>query len=313
MQARCSEIWPSPREPIRVLAVRARYAPGLLAALGVAIVSACAYGGPRSPAEARVASAHVGTSAKRPATKQAAPSDEENAEEPAHTERPTHVDAGGGNEPFREPVTDKLGSSAPAVRFAEMSQAECLREVERDSVALKRETKAEDGIATPVRITGPLRGVKFVVPGPSSKFGVLDCRLGLALDELAGSLASYDVVAVHVDNFYRPHAKLPGKSKNSQHAFGLAADITSIELKDGRKLTPVEDWRAEIGETPCGPAAVMSGDASSAADATMLRNVVCDVARKGLFHDVLTPSFNAAHKSHFHFDIKHNTAHQALR
>ena len=40
---------------------------------------------------------------------------------------------------------------------------------------------------------------------------------------------------------------------------------------------------------------------------------MCEVARKGLFHDVLTPSFNAAHRTHFHFDIKEKDAHQAVR
>jgi hypothetical protein len=31
--------------------------------------------------------------------------------------------------------------------------------------------------------------------------------------------------------------------------------------------------------------------------------VICDVARSGLFHHILTPNHDAAHKNHFHLDI----------
>jgi hypothetical protein len=31
---------------------------------------------------------------------------------------------------------------------------------------------------------------------------------------------------------------------------------------------------------------------------------VCDIVRSGLFHHVLTPSYDAAHRDHLHLDIK---------
>ncbi len=262
---------------------------------------------------------HTPVIAKRPAaeapeTPEAAPPNDMPNDAPSETPN----DGPAAPAPaFRDPVTDKLEKASPAVRFGDMSAAECLRTVDKEGLAMKREEKAEPGVAVPMRISGSLHGVRFVVPPASSKFGVLDCRLGLALDELASSLAGFGVESVRIDNFYRPNAKLPGREKASQHAFGLAADITVLGLSGGRSLNPGDDWAASIGETPCGPNAVMPAlEATSKptlSDATTLRNIVCDVARKGLFHDVLTPSFNAAHRTHFHFDIKHATTHQALR
>jgi hypothetical protein len=35
-----------------------------------------------------------------------------------------------------------------------------------------------------------------------------------------------------------------------------------------------------------------------------LRNIVCAAARAGLFHHVLTPNYDAAHRDHLHLDIK---------
>jgi hypothetical protein len=283
----------------------------VIAGLGVAVASACAYA-KAPPPSAPHGAAHTSVSAKRSAPPTPI------AEAEGHAAAPDAPVADPPNEAFREPVGDKLDRASPAVRFGDMASVDCLRRIEKEGIALTREEKAEAGVTTPVRITGPLHGVKFVVPPSSSAFGVLDCRLGLALDELAGSLSRFDVTVVRVDNFYRPHAKLPGKEKASQHAFGLAADITTLQLSSGRVLTPADDWAAEIGDTPCGPKAVMEpldgdGKGPTIVDATLLRNIVCDVARKGLFHDVLTPSFNAAHRTHFHFDIKHDTSRQALR
>ena len=152
-----------------------------------------------------------------------------------------------------------------------------------------------------MRITGPLRGVRFVTPGKKSIYGKLDCRLALVLDELAGVLERHGVASVRVDNLYRPRAKLPGRRTSSQHRYGLAVDVMAFELADGTTLSVESDWHGEIGSTPCGPEARLV-DASPAAIA--LRNLVCDVARSALFHHILTPSYNDAHRDHVHLDIK---------
>lgn len=226
---------------------------------------------------------------------------------PATTASPASLPASGEAASFRAPIP-ALGAQSPARLRAELSDDACLRQIKQQQLPFEPASAA--GVDAPMRLTGTLHGVRFVVPPASSPHGVLDCRLALALSDLALLLETFDVVEVKIDNFYRQNAVLPkgakqGKqakrrSKPSQHARALAADITSFKLADGRVLTIPRDWHAPIGSTSCGPEARLD---EPSADATLLRDLVCEVARKGLFHRVLTPSYNAAHQGHFHFDL----------
>jgi hypothetical protein len=164
------------------------------------------------------------------------------------------------------------------------------------------------GVATPLRLGDPLHEVKFVTPGKKSVYGILDCRLALALDELAPLLAKRGVSAVRVDNMYRPKAKLPRTSKRhrkpSQHSYGLAVDIYGFELANGTSLNVEDDWHGEIGTPPCGPDSRVNPPNDKS---VTLRNLVCEVARAGLFHHLLSPSYDRAHKNHLHWDIKRDS------
>jgi hypothetical protein len=192
-----------------------------------------------------------------------------------------------------------LPPGAAASRYASFSSATCRAEVRRRKLAIKPAGVASN-VGAPMRVTGPFHGVKYVTP--SSKYGLFDCRLALALDDMAKLLAPYGVAEIHVDNIYRPGARLPGrKNKPSQHSYGLAVDIMALKLADGRKLSVEHDWHGERGKPPCGPEAEIT---PSSEEATLLRSLVCEVARQGLFHHLLTPNYDAAHRNHLHFDIK---------
>ncbi len=188
-----------------------------------------------------------------------------------------------------------------ASKFASLTSGQCRAELARRKIATSRPRKAASGVAAPLRLDGPLHGVRFVAPGPKSVYGTLDCRLALALDELAALLAQRGVALVRVDNMYRPKAHLPGQRKPSQHAYGLAIDIVGFELASGESLEVERDWHGELGPAPCGPSARLTQPVDAAVN---LRNLVCEVARSGIFHHLLTPSYDAAHKNHVHFDIK---------
>jgi len=140
----------------------------------------------------------------------------------------------------------------------------------------------------------------MVVPPKTSKYGLLDCRLALALDDLTRVLAKHHVVGISVGNFHRPRARLSKRVK-SQHHYGLAADIVSFSLDDGRTLLVERDWQSDIGAPVCGPEATLRVPTD---EAVRLRNLVCDVARQKLFHHMLSPSYDAAHREHLHWDIK---------
>jgi hypothetical protein len=187
------------------------------------------------------------------------------------------------------------------MQYANMSSAQCRAELKRRGLPVKPAHGPARGIATPLRMTGTFGNVRFVAPGSRSVYGMLDCRLVLALDELARILREHQVVAVRVDNLYRPKARLPGRRKRSQHAHGLAVDILALELSDGRTLLVERDWQSVADSPACGPDSAVT---AASEEAVLLRNIVCHVARAGVFHHILTPNFNAAHEDHLHLDIK---------
>lgn len=205
-------------------------------------------------------------------------------------------------EPFEAPLPDRvLPPSAPASRLANLSPGQCRAELKRRQLPFKPAPGPSKGVATPVRLTGPLRGVTFRAPGGRSPYGTLDCRLLLALDELAEVLVRHRVTSVRVDNLHRPRARLPGRRKPSQHSYGLAADIMSFTRDDGTELVVERDWVRGPSGSACGPGS-RAPDFHPAGIA--LLNLVCDIARAGLFHHMLTPNHDEAHRDHLHFDLK---------
>ncbi|MEP0390849.1 MAG: extensin family protein [Erythrobacter sp.] len=68
----------------------------------------------------------------------------------------------------------------------------------------------------------------------------------------------------------------------SQHSTGNAIDISAVVLKDGRRISLLQNWNTE-------------GDEARFLRA--IRDDACDV-----FAVVLSPEYNAAHADHFHLD-----------
>jgi hypothetical protein len=201
---------------------------------------------------------------------------------------------------YQEPLPPPpVSKTSPASRWASLSGPQCWAEITRRKLGVTRVKGAATGVALPVRVTGPINGVKFLTPGKKSPYGILDCRLALALADLAVVLQRHGVVEVGVDNMYRPRAHLPGKKKPSQHSYGLAIDLTRLKRADGTELVVERDFAGQIGEPVCGEGA----RADLPGDAGALRNLICDVARTGTFHHILTPNHDAAHRDHFHLDI----------
>lgn len=193
-----------------------------------------------------------------------------------------------------------LAPSAPAVRYANLSSPQCVKALLSAELPFRR-VGGVRGVATAMRFSGPIGAVLARAPGGKSPYGILDCRLALVMAELAKVLEAHGVVAMRIDNMYRPNSRFGSSRKRSQHAYGLAVDIFSLTFADGETLEVQDAWVPKIGQVVCGPEASSAG--LKAAE-IRLRNIVCDVARAGLFHHLLTPNFNNAHSNHFHFDIK---------
>ncbi|NLE88781.1 MAG: extensin family protein [Myxococcales bacterium] len=209
-------------------------------------------------------------------------------------------------EPTRHPFHEPLPSVAqlakgPANEVAQLSSAACRKRLAEIESSVERFRGAAPNVGWPLRIVAPLGEVRFTVPPASTPFGVLDCRLALILHELTEVLVEHDVVRVRIDNFYRPKARLPRRRSYSQHAHGLAADVMEFELRDGQRLNVEDDWHGERGTPPCGPEARLLEENERS---VRLRNLVCAIAARGLFHHILTPNYDAAHRDHLHMDIK---------
>jgi hypothetical protein len=160
------------------------------------------------------------------------------------------------------------------------------------------------GLAQPLRIDGSLSGVRFELP--RSIHGLLDCRLVLLLDDLAKDLSARGVKAVIVNNVYRPGSKLPEPTPRSslrvsQHALGLAIDITAFELEDATLLDVERDWHGALGAAPCGPSSTVLNDNPAG---ITLRNLTCAIAAAGYCNHLITPNRDAAHANHLHCDIE---------
>ncbi len=213
-------------------------------------------------------------------------------------------------ETYREPLhTTTSPLWGPATRLASLQPADCRALVQRRHLPFKRDRRPTRGVATALRFDGPIENVRFLAGGWKTPYGVLDCRLALVFVELAPVLAEHQVSQVLMGTMFRPSSRL-GSGALSQHAHGLAADVVGFRLEDGTTLEVERDWPPELGEPPCGEKATVS---SPTREALLLRNLVCDVARRGFFHVILTPNYDQPHHDHIHLDIKRDAKRMILR
>ena len=203
-------------------------------------------------------------------------------------------------------TTDTLEYStgvAPALVYGAMTGAQCEAELKKRGVPFTTVASAL-GVDHPIRLTGKLHGVD--VHGlekntATSVYEIADCRLALALDDLAELLAEHDVVeAIHF-SIYRPEkSKKPGQKPRSQHAGALAIDLGAMVKQDGTRLSVQLDWHGAIGAKSCGAG---TGPWPKTKPGVELREILCAAYERHLFNVVLTPNFNKPHYNHFHLEV----------
>jgi hypothetical protein len=235
---------------------------------------------------------------------------------------------GGDPEPsFRNPLPNRTrDQDAPAKRYASLSGTACRAELAARKLPVSPAKGKTPGLESPWRLTGPVGGVRFEMP--KTLYGFADCRLLLLLDDLSKELAKFAVVGVTVNNIYRPGSvradkdALPAKpqkarkgkavapaqpARPSQHARGLAIDITEFRLSDGRNLNVERLWRGILGGPPCGQNSeivLASSETHGLAESVALRNITCAIARAGFCNHLITPNRDTAHFNHLHCDIE---------
>jgi hypothetical protein len=189
-------------------------------------------------------------------------------------------------------------------RIATLSTRRCFAELQRAGVSYWREKDVDD-VRDAIRLMGPISGVVYrgqarsQPPFPSA---VLECRLAVALIELSAILSQHDIVEVthislHREN-NRGHPVETGGSTG--HRGGVAIDAALFRRRDGSTISVLDDWKGRRGAPVCGPRAARG----STAGARTLREIVCRADRRGLFHVLLTPNHDRAHRNHFHMEVR---------
>ena len=86
----------------------------------------------------------------------------------------------------------------------------------------------------------------------------------------------------------------------TRHPAGLAIDVGSFTKKNGKVLSVGSHFMGKIGDKTCG----VGAPSPESEEAKELRSIVCEAHDAGVFTYALTPNFNAAHRDHFHMEIK---------
>jgi hypothetical protein len=221
-----------------------------------------------------------------------------------------------GSLPFEaRDVPPLVGSSAPDAvdpfpgrTYGNLPGSECLEALEVRAIAFTRPGHAR-GVETPVRLMGPLHGITFrgesVDWETSARREVLDCRLVLALDDLAALLAAHGVIEVLHLGIYRGDVPIHPHERPLHHVAGLAIDVAAFVKTDGARLEVRRDFHGRVGARTC--AASGGLPTASTTGTAELRGIRCDVADGKTFHQVLTPNHDARHRDHFHLEVMRRT------
>jgi hypothetical protein len=180
-----------------------------------------------------------------------------------------------------------LPSEKPRFRAAKTGEvpggAACLTELAARGIGFSK-TKALLGVHTPVRLDAPLGGVRF--RSTDGRRFEADCRLVLALSEIAPELRALGVSEVRYSGTYVYRYSRVGRLSN--HAYGLAIDVHALTI-DGRVYDVKRDF--ERGE-------------GCSEDVSPLNRVACRVRARRIFPEQLGPDDNADHHDHFHFGLR---------
>lgn len=209
--------------------------------------------------------------------------------------------------PHPEPAAPAAGETIdafPARTYGNLDDASCMAQLEERGISYEPLDRHARGVRTPVRLLGALHGVRFrhaALPDfdASARREILDCRLVLALDDLAAILARRGYTTVLHYGVYRGDLALPTRGPVLHHSAALAIDVASFVKDDGTHLDVRRDWRRSWRGHTCENGAPEDDSQPS----HELRGILCEVARAKLFHEVLTPNHDAHHWDHFHLEV----------
>jgi hypothetical protein len=210
-------------------------------------------------------------------------------------------DAGAKGDPFLYEPEDVEESRA--FQYAAMDTDECLAELDARKFPYERVPEAQSNVDTPLRFTGPIHGVSFeptyrAERNPNTPSTIADCRLALAIDDLALVLAKHGIIEAQYLSMYRPNRfARPGV----RHPSALAMDLATVKHADGTIYSVQYDFLGAGGRT-CGDGA--RKPRRDTPGARLWRNIACELADKRSFNLILTPNYDWGHRDHLHLEVR---------
>jgi hypothetical protein len=135
--------------------------------------------------------------------------------------------------------------------------------------------------------------VKHPKDGP-----VMDCRLALALDDLALVVRDRGVARVRFNSIHRGRWV---QRRGWRHAAGVAIDVVELVLRSGEVLNVLRDFHGHgVGSRTCGA----GSPEPKQTKAKRLRDLVCAIDGLGSFNLILTPHYDRRHKDHLHLEVR---------
>ncbi len=163
-------------------------------------------------------------------------------------------------------------------------------------------TAAQRGIADPVRVQPLIAGVTYrYQTSTTASAMIMDCALAPRLAQLSELVRQYDIVEIEHIGIYNYRCIGGGNPDTdgctpSMHAQARAIDLHAFITRDGTRYDVTDDYVITTRHDSC-------PIPSSSEPDRILKEIACSMVEDRIFQIVLTPSYNADHRDHFHVDM----------
>ncbi len=214
-------------------------------------------------------------------------SDDEDEEDPEDDQEASEQDPEGYDDDGDGPAT--VPGNIPELKI--LTGTACIRDLTRRGIQVTA-TRATRGVETPVHVFGSIGGIEWLYAWDRKGSMHIDCKFVYGLLRFAPILKAHGVKRVTYTSTYRA----PGRRVTSQHGAGMAVDVRSVTLEDGRELVILHHWRKAYGNKSDCVGKITSPDAR------ILRSIACAAEQANIFRLFLTPDSDWDHQNHFHID-----------
>lgn len=196
---------------------------------------------------------------------------------------------------YRARVGEGRWSLDPHAVFRVRPERECLATLSRTGVPATPIATTLTPIPAPVRIEGPVGGVRYHKRRIEAPF-IVSCELAARLPALSAVLRRHRIhTAVILSGWRR-------QPRTSFHSFGMALDLYAFE-GEGLRWDVEADFAADPRQPTC----------PAPPDSHPLRTLACELAESGHWNTVITPLYSPGHHNHYHIDIRPDDARVFLR